>query len=401
MKKIHVILVTMLLALSSSVAFAQQSKSDETLEFRPHWSIGVQGGAGYTVGETNNFGKLLSPAGALNFQWQFHHAFGLRLGIGGWQAKGALVLPEEKIYSYRFAQLNADLMMNLASLFGGFDHKRIFNPYIFAGVGGAYGYDNSQAAPDQSYFTYYWDQKFFLPIRTGLGFDFRVSDVVTLGLEGNANFYSDHFNSKLGKSFSPDVHFNLLAGVKFNLGKNTRPSKAYADKLAAAEAEAAAKAAAEKAAAEKAAREKAAAEKAAAEKAAAERAAAAKAAAEKAAAEKAAAERAALAAANSKELQFSIGSAVITKKSDAKLVALADFLKANPDFTVNVVGYADKQTGSSKINLECSQKRAAAVTARLVKLGVAESRISSEYKGDTVQPFSVNDQNRAVICTVK
>ena len=366
MKKIHVILVTMLLALSSSVAFAQQSKSDETLEFRPHWSIGVHGGAGYTVGETNNFGKLLSPAGALNFQWQFHHAFGLRLGIGGWQAKGALVLPEEKIYSYRFAQLNADLMMNLASLFGGFDHKRIFNPYIFAGVGGAYGYDNSQAAPDQSYFTYYWDQKFFLPIRTGLGFDFRVSDVVTLGLEGNANFYSDHFNSKLGKSFSPDIHFNLLAGVKFNLGKNTRPSKAYADKLAAAEAEAAAKAAAEKAAAEK-----------------------------------AAAERAALAAANSKELQFSIGSAVITKKSDAQLVALADFLKANPDFTVNVVGYADKQTGSSKINLECSQKRAAAVTARLVKLGVAESRISSEYKGDTVQPFSVNDQNRAVICTVK
>ena len=291
--------------------------------------------------------------------------------------------------------------MNLASLFGGFDHKRIFNPYIFAGVGGAYGYDNSQAAPDQSYFTYYWDQKFFLPIRTGLGFDFRVSDVVTLGLEGNANFYSDHFNSKLGKAFSPDIHFNLLAGVKFNLGKNTRPSKAYADKLAAQEAEAAAKAAAEKAAAEKAAREKAAAEKAAAEKAAAERAAAEKAAAEKAAAEKAAAERAALAAANSKELHFTIGSAVINKKSEAKLVELADFLKANPGFTVNVVGYADKQTGSSKINLECSQKRAAAVTARLVKLGVEENRISSEYKGDTVQPFSVNDANRAVICTVK
>ena len=396
------LITTVVLALAiGSAAFAQQSKSDETLEFRPHWSIGVQGGAGYTAGETNNFGKLLSPAGALNFQWQFHHAFGLRLGIGGWQAKGAIVLPEEKIYSYRFAQLNADLMMNLASLFGGFDHKRIFNPYIFAGVGGAYGYDNSQAAPDQSYFTYYWEQNFFLPVRTGLGFDFRVSDVVTLGLEGNANFYSDHFNSKLGKAFSPDIHFNLLSGVKFNLGKNTRPSKAYADKLAAQEAEAAAKAAAERAAAEKAAREKAAAEKAAAEKAAAERAAAEKAAAEKAAAEKAAAERAALAAANSKELHFSIGSAVINKKSEAKLVELADFLKANPDFTVNVVGYADKQTGSSKINLECSQKRAAAVTARLVKLGVEENRISSEYKGDTVQPFSVNDANRAVICTVK
>ena len=396
------LITTVVLALAiGSAAFAQQSKSDESLEFRPHWSIGVQGGAGYTVGETSNYGKLISPATALNFQWQFHHAFGLRLGLGGWQAKMATVLPEEQIYPFRFGQLNADLMMDLTGLFGGFNHKRICNTYIFAGVGGAYGYDNSAAASNRSYFSHYWEQKFFLPVRAGLGLDFRLSEVVSLGLEGNVNFYSDEFNSKVGKGFSPDMHFNLLAGLKFNLGKNTRPSQAYADKLAAQEAEAAAKAAAERAAAEKAAREKAAAEKAAAEKAAAERAAAAKAAAEKAAAEKAAAERAALAAANSKDLQFALGSAYINKESEAKLVALANFLKANQDFTVDVVGYADKQTGSSKVNLECSQKRAAAVVAKLVKLGVSENRISTSYKGDTVQPFAVNDKNRAVICTVK
>ncbi|MBQ5639556.1 MAG: OmpA family protein [Bacteroidales bacterium] len=378
---------TVVLALTMcSVAFAQQSKSDETLEFRPHWSIGVQGGAGYTVGETNNFGKLISPAATLNFQWQFHHAFGLRLGLGGWQAKMATVLPEEHIYPFRFGQLNADLMMDLTSLFGGFNHKRICSTYIFAGVGGAYGYDNSAAAANRSYFSHYWEQKFFFPVRTGLGVDFRLSEVISLGLEGNVNFYSDEFNSKVGKGFSPDMHFNLLAGLKFNLGKNTRPSQAYADKVAAQEAEAAAKAAAERAAAEKAAREKAAAEKAAREK---------------AAAEKAAAERAALAAANSKDLTFGIGSAYITKKSDAKIVELADFLKANPDFTVTVTGYADKQTGSSKVNLECSQKRAEAVAARLVKLGVSENRITTSYKGDTVQPFAENDKNRAVICTVK
>ena len=400
MKKLQLMVAAVLLALSGSVAFAQQSKTDETLEFRPHWNIGVQGGAAYTLGESSDFGKLISPAAALNFQWQFHHAFGLRLGLGGWQAKMATVLPEEHIYPFRFGQLNADLMMDLTSLFGGFNHKRICSTYIFAGVGGAYGYDNSAAAANRSYFSHYWEQKFFFPVRTGLGVDFRLSEVISLGLEGNVNFYSDEFNSKVGKGFSPDMHFNLLAGLKFNLGKNTRPSQAYADKLAAQEAEAAAKAAAERAAAEKAAREKAAAEKAAAEKAAAE-AAAAKAAAEKAAAEKAAAERAALAAANSKDLQFALGSAYINKESEAKLVALADFLKANQDFTVDVVGYADKQTGSSKVNLECSQKRAAAVVAKLVKLGVSENRITTSYKGDTVQPFAVNDKNRAVICTVK
>ena len=184
--------------------------------------------------------------------------------------------------------------------------------------------------------------------------------------------------------------------MKFNLGSNTRPSKVYAAKVAAAEAAAAAAAAeAARIAAEKAAAEKAAAEKAAAEKAAAE-----KAAAEKAAAEKAAAERAALAAENSKDIAFTIGSSYIRKAEDAKLVALAEWLKANPDFSVIVIGYADKETGTAKGNFELSKKRANAVAARLLKLGVEETKVTTDFKGDTVQPYEVNAQNRVVVCTV-
>ena len=275
--------VAVLLVLSGSVASAQQSKSDETLEFRPHWSIGVQGGAAYTLGETSDFGKLVSPAAALNFQWQFHHAFGLRLGLGGWQGKGAIVTPEEFIYPFRYGQLSADVMMDLTSLIGGFNHKRVCSAYVFAGVGAAYGFDNSDAAPYMCQLEYYWEQKFFVPGRFGLGVDFRLSDVVSLGLEGNTNIFSDHFNSKYEQTSPVDWQFNLLAGLKFRLGSNTRPSQAYADKVAAEEAAAAAaKAAAEAAASE--------AERLAAERLAAEKAAAAKAAAEKAAAEAAAAE---------------------------------------------------------------------------------------------------------------
>ena len=40
------------------VASAQQSKSDETLEFRPHWSLRVQGGAAYI---TNQNIHAISP----------------------------------------------------------------------------------------------------------------------------------------------------------------------------------------------------------------------------------------------------------------------------------------------------------------------------------------------------
>ena len=100
-------------------------------------------------------------------------------------------------------------------------------------------------------------------------------------------------------------------------------------------------------------------------------------------------------------ITFVIGSSYIRKSEDAKLVSLAEWLKANPDFSVVVVGYADKETGSSKGNLALSQKRASAVAARLVKLGVDESRVSTDFKGDTVQPYEVNDQNRVVVCTVE
>ena len=375
MKKLQLMVAAVLLALSGSVAFAQQSKTDETLEFRPHWNISVQGGAAYTMGESSDFGKLISPAAALNFQWQFHHAFGLRLGLGGWQAKGAVVLPEEYIYPFRFGQLSADVVMDLTSLIGGFNHKRVVSTYLFAGIGGAYGFDNSAAASKASYFTHYWKQRFFYPGRLGLGVDFRLSDVVSLGLEGNTMIFDDTFNSKAQSDSKADWHFNVLAGLKFQLGKNTRPSKAYADKLAAEEAAEAARLAAERAEAERLA-------------------------AEKAAAEKLAADRARMALENSKNIHFSIGSFYINKKADADLAVLADWLKAHPDFYLALVGYADKGTGSPKVNMEVSKKRMSVVIARLEKLGVESSRVTTDYKGDTVQPFAVNDMNRVVICTI-
>ena len=173
--------------------------------------------------------------------------------------------------------------------------------------------------------------------------------------------------------YNVDWQFNVLAGLSFRFGKNTRPSKVYAEKVAAAEAAAAA------AAAEAAARAEA----------------------ERLAAEKAAAERAAKAAENSDNVFFTIGSTYIRKAEDAKLVKLAEWMKANPDFNVSLVGYADRETGTPKGNEKLSAARAKVVKDRLVKLGVEESRIMTAYKGDTVQPFAENAKNRVVMCTLE
>ncbi len=393
MKRLTMIAASLLLL--GGVATAQQSKSDETVEYRPHWSLGVQGGVAHTRGE-QKFGELLSPAAQLSATYNFHHAMGVRIGLGGWQGRGG-VLPETgwEGYSFKYGQLSADYVLDLAGLFGGFRHDRVVSPYLFAGVGAMYAFDNSQAEPYRDMLQYYWEGgKFFVPGRAGLGVDFRLGKSVSLGLEGNTLILSDRFNSK--KADNVDWQFNLLAGLKFTLGGNTRPSKAYAEKVAAEEAARAAaeaeRLAAERLAAEKAARE--AAERAAAEKAAAEKAA-------REAAERAAAERAAKAAENSDNVFFTIGSYYIRKAEDAKLVALAEWMKANPDFTVSLVGYADRETGTPKGNERLSANRAKVVKERLVKLGVDDSRIMSAYKGDTVQPFAENAKNRVVTCTLE
>ena len=374
--------VVALLVLGGVASAQQQSKSDETVEFRPHWGVKVQGGGAYTLGESS-FADLLSPAAQVSATYNFHPFMGVRFGLSGWQGKGNLVAVDQ-IYKFRFAQLHADFVLDLANLIGGFKHDRVWTPYVFAGLAGAYGFDNyavGEYIPDyKAALGRYWNLRPFFAVRAGAGMDFWVAKNVALGLEVNADGYGEAFNSKLSTpKANPDYNFNALLGVKVRFGGNTRPSKAYADKVAAEEAAAAAEAA-----------------RLAAEKAEAERLAA-----EKAAAEAAAAQRAALAAEHSDNIFFTIGSFYIRKIEDAKLVKLAEFMKEHTDYTVAVVGYADKATGSPAVNMAISKKRADVVVKRLVALGVEEGRISVECKGDTEQPFEKNDMNRVIICTLQ
>ena len=390
------------LVLCTGIASAQQSKSDETVEFRPHWGFRLHGGASYTMGEAS-FQNLLSPAAQVSGTYNFHHAMGVRFGLSGWQGKGNVVVVDDA-FSFNFAQLNADYVLDLANLFGGYKHDRIWTPYVFAGIGGAYGFNNQEAGaylPEyNTVLSKYWECAPFFVVRAGLGVDFWLTEKFALGLEANANGYGDKFNSKGAiKGFNPDFHFNAFLGMRVRLGKNTAPSKAYAAKVEAEEAARLAAEAAEKAEAERIAAEKAAAEAAA--KAEAERIAAEKAAAEKAAAEAAAAERARICADESTNVFFTIGSYSIRKGEEAKIVKLVEFLKANPDFTVEIVGYADKLTGSSKRNMQVSKLRVEAVVKKMIELGAPAERIASNYVGDTEQPFAENDLNRVIVCTVK
>ena len=376
--------LAMLLCGISASAANPQSKTDPSVEFRPHWDIQLQVGDAYTLGETSKFGDLLSPALFLSTNYKFHHAMGVRFGIGGWQGKGALVLRDAN-YAFKFMQLNADYKLDISSLIGGFNHKRVCSVYAFAGAGLNYGFDNKAAtelaAGSEDWaveLEYLWDSKLFLAGRFGLGVDFRLGERFGINLELASNILSDKFNSK--KAGNVDWQFNGLVGLSYRFGKNNQPSKVWLEQKAAEEA---ARVAAEKA------------EKARIE---AEKAKAAEAA-------RLAAEHAAHIAAINKEhsqnVFFTIGSAYINKKESAKIKKLAEWLKANEQYTVDIVGYADAVTGTPKINNELSKRRAENVRKVLIANGVAENRIIADYKGDTVQPFEKAEQNRVVICTLE
>ena len=57
-------------------------------------------------------------------------------------------------------------------------------------------------------------------------------------------------------------------------------------------------------------------------------------------------------------------------------------------------------TGNATINQRLSVERAQAVAQFLVNRGISRDRISKYAKGDRVQPFSVNEDNRVTICIV-
>ena len=391
-----------LFVISSLLVLSTTALAQET--FYPDWNLGIKAGATYTAGEAK-FADLLSyPTIALSAGYQFTPVFSLRGELSGFQGKGSLPAIG-KIYKWNYGQLNADAILDICNIFADYKSTRLFNPYIFAGIGGNLAFNNKEAQAVKADFpskNKLWDGSLLsFTGRFGGGIDIRLSDAVKLSLEVVDNVLTDKFNSKTGEAWQIgkttldfDYNISALLGLKFTLGQARKKAEAAAA-LAAAEA-AAAKAAADKAAADKAAAERAARE-------AAERAAAEKAAAERAAAEKAAAEAAARAAARAAEehVLFIIGRTDIRPSETPKIDHIIEIMNKYPEAVCTVTGYADKNTGTAKGNLALSKKRAEIVTDALIKAGIAPERIVTAYKGDTEAVSPVIAENRVAVLVTK
>lgn len=394
--KLIICTAAMLLTLSN--AFAQQlSKSDDRYEFQPRWYIQFQDGATYTAGEASKSAYLLSPIFQLGGGYEFNPYFGLRsnLGYGEYRA-----FAEGNGFKGEILQLQGDATLNLTNLLLGYRHNWAVNVYPFIGFVANLGVENQTGI---NYAPAPWEPVSFCPAgRAGVHFDLIITNHVSATLEGNYNITGDKLNSKI--EGRPDKQFNVLAGLKYNMGKGFTASKAYLAAQAAAEE---ARIAAEKAAAERAAAEaeaaRLAAEKAAAEKAAAEKVdtEAARKAAEEAAKAAAEAEHKANCVEHSCNIFFALDRSVIREMEMPKVDALAQWLNENPDYSTAICGYTDRGTGTPRYNLTLSERRVKAVKKALMERGIDESRLITDFKGDNVQPFELPEQNRVVMCIVQ
>ena len=367
--KIKTLFVSAIAALFSLGASAQTATVEEA--DMSYWFLGVQGGIGATRGESN-FKELLSPAAAIYAGYRFNPYFALRLNANGWTGKGYLPTYDEG-YKYNFGQLGLDGMLDLTTCFGGVNPKRPVSLWALGGVGFMHSMNNDEALDLRNGFqannrpenlTLYWENRNYVTGRMGLHLDFRLCDRVNFNLEGVATVMDDHFNSK--DADNADWQFNALAGFCFRLGKiapvaapvvavpepvQPEPVKVEEPKPAPAPAPAPV------------------------------------------------VEEVKPCIQN---VFFLINRYDIRPSEMVKVNEAVAYLNKYPEARIEITGYADKNTGNATINERLSKQRVNSVYQALLQKGIAAERITKDYKGDTVQPFSNDaanyEKNRVVIC---
>lgn len=99
---------------------------------------------------------------------------------------------------------------------------------------------------------------------------------------------------------------------------------------------------------------------------------------------------------------FRIDKSVIDQSEWIKIDKAANYLNQHPEVNVVVTGYADKKTAYPEYNMKLSERRSKAVSQALVeKYGINPARVSINWSGDRIQPFTVNEWNRVVIFVIE
>jgi len=346
---------------------AQETEAEEEKEFEykpfPHMFVGLQGGAQTTFTNYDN-SKLITPTASVSFGAWFTPVVGARLHVNGAWNKGGLDISSAEgttintKYDYNYITTDLDLMVNLVTLFGKKEYYPL-NLYLIGGIGLNTAWNNDDAYALKTYMPMAWDGKRLSHNgRVGLQLDYNICRNFSVNLEVDANSLSDRYNSKVCSK--DDWQVTAQLGVAFKFGhkkvyKEPEPEPepeeiwetridtiwyddvTYKDVTADREIK--------------------------------------------------------------KEIFFGIRESGVNQ-DQAQIKAVADFLKEVKDGEITITSYADKGTGTPKLNMKYSKQRAENTKKALIEHGVDPAIFKSvEWKGDTVQPYDENDKNRLSVIT--
>lgn len=346
--RLKTLCATAFMALSMVTTASAQSNEEKVVSY-PQIFIGAQGGAQTTFTNYNNW-KLITPTTSLSIGSFFTPVVGARLHASGmWNKGGYYDLAKDFKYDYKYVTTDLDLLINMVTLFGKKNYYPL-NVYLIGGIGLNYAWDNNDAFANKDVMPKAWnDNRISHNARVGVQLDYNISKHVSINLEVAGNSLNDRYNSKINNRDDWQMTAQLGVAYKFAAKKNKKviPEEIWATRID----------------------------------------------------------------------TIWYDDAVFTPyvedgkatwnvfyqiresdfEADEQLAAIGAFLKDHRECKVDIKSYADVQTGNPKINMEYSKQRCEKAVKALTDAGVPASSITSNYYGDTVQPFAENDKNRVTI----
>ena len=368
-------LFALLLSLAMVTTAAAQERKDAQTRSYPYFFAGIQGGAQTTF--TNyDATKLITPIGGVNVGAMLAPAVGARLHVSGINNKGGFRYSGQK-YDYNYAVTDLDLMLNLCRVFAP-GKETLMDLYLIGGAGFGVTWNNddfqhlaASALADGNQHLGWDDRRFVHNFRVGLQLEANVSKLIGINLEVTANNLQDRFNAKINGH--GDWQLQALLGVNFRFGGKKKGAPVYVPQPAPVQPAPVQPAPVAQPAAQAQPKPEVKPQP-------------------KPVEQKPESE--------GLTVRFALAKAEVTEDEAAKIAAFAQWLKNHPKAKAEITGYADAGTGNTGINSNLSRQRVQAVAKILTqKHGIPASRIKTAYKGDTVQPFAANDDNRVVIGT--
>lgn len=365
MKKLMIIAASAALLLGVPAGAQAQEEVDYSAG---HNFITVQGGAQATLTHYK-FMDLVTPQYALSFGRYFNDKIGARLHVQGYKINSGFkadryaFLSADRKYGFKDITGDIDLLVNLSNLLNPNRTGRAFNWYGVLGFGVNYtwgtGEFNKIIAMSNAG-NYYMGQEqcgnkhSSFNGRLGTGVEVNLSKNFAISLEADANYKNDQFNYKFNDRC--DWQVAAFVGLTYKFGvKTVKKEKVVPEEVWETRVDTVWYNDTEYKTAE-------------------------------------------VAEELHRDIHYQIRKA--DPVSERIIKEIVDFVKSHKDVKVVVTGYADKGTGNAKLNMKYSEERAVAVADALKDAGVSADMITVEWKGDTVQPFAENDENRVAITVV-